>query len=173
MSRPVLALIIALFLPVSAFGLNNDGPPIAIKSPDIASTYPHADIKKHTLIWQKKTKTLVACVTFVDSRSTDNSTTDDTHLFQIPGITFDEAKGIFTATAANGEVIPVASIKKAVFLQSIEVTPNANVRIQCISGDATVILEAISPSDPSMHHSKYANTDPEATQKLDFHHLLK
>jgi hypothetical protein len=179
MSRHALVLVIALFLfgPASLFAWQNDGPPIAITSPDTGTTFSHADIKSHSLIWQKKSKSLVAVITFSDARDTDSQAPDDTHYFQLPGVTFDEAKGIFTAVAASGEIIPVARIKKSLFLKSIEVMPNANVRIMAPGGDITVILEAISPNDPAMHpksaKDSNSDSDPDATNKINLKDLLK
>jgi hypothetical protein len=48
-------------------------------------------------------------------------------------------------------VIPVARLQKELFLKTIEVLPNARVRILRQKGNVSVILEAISPNDPAMH----------------------
>ena len=85
-------------------------------------------------------------------------------------MTLDEAKGIFFATSAKGEVIPIARLKKTLFLKTIEVLPNAAVRIQHPRGDITVILEAISPNDPAMHAQP--GTNPNGTHQLDLNKLL-
>jgi hypothetical protein len=67
---------------------------------------------------------------------------------------------VFFATTAKGELIPVAHIKKVLFVKSIETTDNAAVRVlHPRGGNVTVILEAISPNDPAMHPPVPANGD--------------
>jgi hypothetical protein len=145
---PVLAAVLSLPRILHA---QNDGPPISITSPDAATTFAYGTIKTHSLIWDKNHKVLIARVTFAEEDSNYGQTTDDTHEFRLPGVTFDEAKGIFFATSAKGEVIPVARIKKALFIRTIETTPNAAIRVLHPRGNLQVILEAISPNDPAMH----------------------
>jgi hypothetical protein len=123
------------------------------------------------LIWNKSEKLLIARVTFTDAEQTENTPEDDTHEFRLPGVTFDEARGVFLATTATGEIIPVAHFKKTLFLKSIEMLPNARVRIIHPRGNVTVILEAISPDDPSLHPPG-ANADPDATHKVDINKIL-
>ena len=106
---PVLAAVLSLPRILHA---QNDGPPISITSPDAATTFAYGTIKTHSLIWDKNHKVLIARVTFAEEDSNYGQTTDDTHEFRLPGVTFDEAKGIFFATSAKGEVIPVARIKR-------------------------------------------------------------
>jgi hypothetical protein len=170
MLRTVLLLALFLFFP-RALPAEDDGPPISITSPDVATTFAYGTIKSHALIWYKNRKMLVARVTFIDADSTINTPEEDTHEFQLPGVTLDEAKGIFTATTAKGEVIPVARYKKVLFLQTIETTSNAVVRVQHPRGAVTVILEAISPDDPTLHPGP-SNTDPDATHKVDINKIL-
>ena len=101
---------------------------------------------------------LIARVTFTDGDLLDNnSPQDDTLEFRLPGIAFDEAKGVFSATSAKGEVIPIAKIKKQLFLKTIEVLPNAHVRVIRQRGNVSVVLEAISPNDPAMHPAPPTN----------------
>jgi len=174
MRRHVVFLILALlsFKPDLLHAQGDDGLPISITSPDTGTTFPHADIRNHSLIWYAKRKMLVASVTFTDARQNDGTSNDDTQYFDLPGVTFDEAKGIFTATSAKGEVIPVAHFKKILFLKTIEVLPNANIRIMCPGGYITVILEAISPNDPLMHKPP-PDTNPDSTQAVDLNKLFK
>ena len=89
-------------------------------------------------------------MTFVDENPSSSTQTDDTHDFRLPGITLDEAKGVFTATTAQGEVIAVARYKNVLFIKTIVTTPNAAVRVLHPRGNITVILEAIRPDDPAM-----------------------
>jgi hypothetical protein len=165
-----LALALTLFSPriVSA---EDDGPPISITSPDTATTFVYGMIKNHALVWNKSKKVLIAQVTFTDLNQSNGTPSDDTHEFRLPGVTFDEAKGVFFATTAKGEVIPVAHIKKVLFMKTIETTPNAVVRILHPRGNVTVILEAISPNDPALHPAP-ANPDLDATQKVDIKQIL-
>ena len=171
MSRCLLFLVLALtFWASPALMAQDDGPPIAITSPDAGSTFARATIKSRSLYWSKKDKVLLVRVTFTDEESGNGQVNEDMHEFRLPGVSFDEAKGIFTATTAKGEVIPVAHFKKVLFIKSIETTPNAVVRIiHPRGGNVTVILEAISPNDPAM---RAAPTDSDGTRKVDINQIL-
>jgi hypothetical protein len=65
----------------------------------------------------------------------------------------------------------VAHYKKTLFIKSIEVLPNARVRIVHPRGVITVILEAISPNDPAMHPPA-DDSDPDATHSVDLGQIL-
>ena len=174
MSRRLLFSTLALVLlwPLRTPGQNesqgDDGPSISITSPDSGTTYAYGSIKNHELFWDKSRKLFMARVTFVDENS-GSSSGDDTHEFRLPGISYDEAKGVFTATTAKGEVIPVAHYRKVLFLKSIETLPNAAVRVLHPRGNITVILEAISPDDPAMHPQP---GDPDGTHKVDTNQIM-
>jgi hypothetical protein len=172
MSRGLFFIVLALtlFSPriVSA---QDDGPPISITSPDTGTTFAFGTIKNHSLIWNKSKKVLIALVTFAEMDQDSGPSGDDTHEFRLPGVTFDEAKGVFFATTAKGEVIPVAHIKKTFFMKSIEVLPNANIRILHPRGVITVVLEAIGPNDPAMRPLP-DNSNPDATHKVDINQIL-
>lgn len=159
------AFLFALSGPLGA-QTQEDGPPISITSPDTGTTYAYGTIKTHTLYWDKNQKMLIARVTFIDENQSTSNQNDDTHEFRLPGISLDEAKGIFTATSAKGEVIPVAHYKKVLFVKTIETSPNAAVRVLHPHGNITVILEAISPNDPAMHPPS-DDSDPNGTHQLD------
>jgi hypothetical protein len=164
---PVLALILSASTALSA---EDDGPPIAITSPDAGATFALGTIKSRSMYWNKSGKVLVVRVTFTDAESSVGTPNEDMHEYRLPGVSFDEAKGVFTATTAKGEVIPVAHFKKVLFIKTIETTPNAVVRIiHPRGGNVTVILEAISPNDPAMHP---APTDPDGTHKVDINKIL-
>ena len=172
MSRGSLYLALALPLLASSFvRAQDDGPPISITSPDQGTTYAYGTLKTHALVWDKSRKMLKAIVTFVDENQDSNTQNDDTHEFRLPGVSFDEAKGVFTATTDKGEVIPIAHYKKTLFIKTIEVLPNARVRILHPRGLITVILEAISPDDPAMHPPP-DNSDPDSTRPVDIHSIL-
>ena len=176
MLRPVLffGLAFLLILPgrLPAF---DDGPPISITSPDKGTTYPRTQIKNHSLIWYANRKMLVACVTFSDAYLNTGQPNEDTHYFSLPGVNFDPVKGIFTATSAKGEVIPVARMKKTLFLKTIQILPNANIRIMYPGGDITVTLVALSPNDPALHphpSSSSENDNGDGTHEVDLKSLL-
>jgi len=173
MSRYLLFLALAatLFSLRAVAAPGDDGPPIAITSPDTATTFAYGTIKNHSLLWNKKEKVLVARVTFIDAESSNGPSNDDTHEFRLPGISFDEAKGVFFATSAQGERIPIARIKKVLFTKDIEITPNAAVRILHPRGNVTVVLEAISPNDPAMH-APPDNSDTDTTHQVDIGKIL-
>jgi hypothetical protein len=149
---------------------NDDSLPISITSPDTATTFAFGTIKNHALIWNNATHMLMAEVTFVDEQQGLVQSGDDTHRFRLPGITYDKAKGIFYATSATGEVIPVAHKKKTLFITSIEPLPNAAVRIFHHRGDVSVKLEAIRPSD--LAKQKQEAADPDGTHSIDLQSLL-
>ncbi len=171
MSRCLFFLVLTLILWASpALMAEDDGPPISITSPDAGATFALGTIKSRSLFWSKKDKVLVVRVTFTDAESSIGQANEDMHEYRLPGVSFDEAKGVFTATTAKGEVIPVAHFKKVLFIKSIETTPNAVVRIiHPRGGNVTVILEAISPNDPAM---RPAPTDLDGTHKVDIDKIL-
>jgi hypothetical protein len=167
-----LALLLLFSPPGFLPAYEDDGPPISITSPDTATTFAYGTVKTHALIWEKQTGILVASITFTDAEQNSGTPNDDTHEFRLPGVTFDAAKGVFFATTAKGEAIPVATFKKTLFFKTIETTPNARVRIIHPRGDVTVILEAISPNDPAMHPSP-SGDNPDATHKVDIDSILR
>jgi hypothetical protein len=171
MSRQVLfLLILSLTLPSHAL-LADDGPPISITSPDKAVTFAYGAIKQRSLFWDGKDKLLIARVIFTDAQSNEGAPQDDPHEFRLPGVGFDEAKGVFYAVSARGETIPIARLKKTLFFKTIEVLPNAVIRIQYPRGNVTVRLEAVSPNDPAMH-APPADTNPDDTHPLDINSIL-
>jgi hypothetical protein len=171
----LLAAALALLLPHLALAqdgvlVKDEGPPISITSPDTGSTYVYGSLKGRQLYWNKRDKMLIARVTFTDESPVDTSSTqDDTMEFRLPGVAFDETRGIFSATTAKGEVIPIAHIKKSLFIKSIEILPNAHVRIIHDHGRVNVILEAISPNDPAMHP---APSNPDGERSLDIQKIV-
>jgi hypothetical protein len=171
MSRPVLVLLLVSLLLSTRALLADDGPPISITSPDTGVTFAFGAVKQRSLFWDGTDKLLVARVVFTDAQSNEGAPQEDTHEFRLPGVSFDEAKGIFYAVSARGETIPVAHIKKALFFKSIEVLPNAVIRIQHPRGNVTVLLEAVSPNDPAMH-APPTNTNPDATHPMDINSIL-
>ncbi len=147
----------------------DDGPPIAITSPDAGTTFAYGAVKTHSLVWDKRQKMLVAYVTFTDAEQSNGQPSDDSHQFRLPGTSFDETKGIFYATTKKGELIPVAQIKKALFFKTIVTTANANIRVMHPRGVITVVLEAISPNDPAMHP---APTHPDGTHDVSLDKIV-
>jgi hypothetical protein len=167
----LLIMTAGLILPRIAPAQDDDGLPISITSPDKATTFAYGSIKSHALVWNKNEKMLVAMVTFTDADQNFGQSNEDMHEFRLPGVRFDEAKGVFLATTAKGEVIPIAHIKKTLFIKTIEVLPNARIRILHSRGNVTIILEAISPNDPAMHPSP-ANSDSDGTHQVDIDKIL-
>ncbi len=167
---PVLA-ILALLMPGSLVAMD-EGPPISITSPDQGTTFAYGEIKNHELIWNKNTQMLSARVTFTDAQFNVGQPNDDIHFFRLPGITFDPAKGIFYAMSAKGVAIPVAFMKKTLFFKTVQATANANVRIIRERGQVTVILEAISPDDPSLRPVP-ADTSTNDTHKVDINKIIQ
>ena len=170
MSRQVLfLLLVSLLLPARTL-LADDGPPISITSPDTAVTFAYGAVKQSTLIWDGKDKLLLARIVFTDAQSNEGTPQEDQEQFRLPGISFDETKGIFYAVTARGESIPVARVKKTLFFKSIEILPNAVIHIQHPRGNVTVRLEAISPED--LKHAKPVDTNPDDTHPMDINSIL-
>jgi hypothetical protein len=167
-----LALLLLFSLPGFLPAYEDDGPPIAITSPDTATTFAFGSVKSHALIWNKQARILIAIITFTDAEQNIGTPNDDTHQFRLPGVTYDEAKGLFFATTARGEAIPVAAFKTVLFFKTIETTPNALVRILHPRGNVTVILEAIRPNDPALRAAP-STTDPDGTHKVDINSILR
>jgi hypothetical protein len=169
MSRQVLfLLLVSLLLPSRALRAD-DGPPIAITSPDKAVTFAYGEIKQSSLFWDGKAQLLIARVVFTDAQSNVGEPQEDQEQFRLPGVSFDATKGIFYAVSARGENIPVAHLKKTLFFKTIEVLPNAVIRVQHPRGNVTVILEAISPNDPAMHAPP---ANPDDTHPMDINSIL-
>src|SRR5579871_210063 len=139
-----LLAFIAMALPLAA---DDQAPPVVINSPDTATTFTYGTIKHRQLVWSDAKKTLYAEVTFVDEQPNDLQAEDDTHRFSLPGVKFDQPHGIFYVTTAQGEVIPIAQRKKAFLVSTIDVLPNAIVRVFHHRGNVSVTLEAIRPAD--------------------------
>src|ERR1700722_10273332 len=172
MIRPVLLFLLGLlFLAPRFLRAADDGPPIAITSPDAATTFAYGSIKDRALLWDSKNKMLFARIVFTDAEFSDGHAQEDEHEFRFPGVRFDAAKGIFYAVSAEGETIPVARVKKALFFKTIEVLPNAVVRIEHPRGNVTAILEAISPNDPAMH-APPPNTSPDDSHNVNINSVL-
>ena len=173
MFRSYFLLALTLLLVGSkAFGAADDGPPISITSPDAGVTFAYGSIKNRSLIWNQRNQMLTAMVTFTDAQQASGQPNEETLYFRLPGISFDEAKGLFFATSAKGQVIPVARIKKMLFIKSVEATPNAVVRVQRMRSNVTVVLEAISPDDPAMHTDP-ASTDADGSHKVDIQKIIQ
>jgi hypothetical protein len=173
MRRPAVFIALALLLSSSLFLVadEDEKPAVTITSPDTATTFVIGSIKSHSLIWNKQRKELIAEVTFTDAEVNFGQPNDDTHEFRLPGVTFDEAKGIFYALSDKGESIPVARFKKVLFIKTIETTSNAVVRVLYPKGNVQVILEAISPNDPAMHAP--SSTDPDGSHKVDLNQIAQ
>ena len=158
-------LRLLLYLALGGFawaGEQEFSPLISIDSPDTATTYQLGSIKHHGLLWNDATQTMSAEVTFEDVDRTGPEPDEDTHRFRIPGITLNKAQGIFYAASPSGETVPVARRKKTFFLPSIEILPNAVVRIFHHRGEVSVRLEAIRPSDLARVRKEQAPTDTNA-----------
>jgi hypothetical protein len=153
MLRLAFVLLTLVLPPLSAQEEQEAGPLISITSPDAGTTFAFGSIKSRALVWNKREKMLSAQVTFVDTEDSQLQNEEDTHSFRLPGVTFDEARGLFLATSPKGERIPVARMKKELFFFTIQMLPNAVVRVQHPRGNLTVVLEAIRPDDPALRSS--------------------
>jgi len=162
-------VLLALALPL--FAQEKGGPLISITSPDTGTTFAYATMKTRALVWNKKDKVLSAQLTFTDAPQNNGQPNEDTHSFRLPGVTLDPARGVFFATSPKGEAVPVARLKKELFFSTIQVLPNATVRVLRNHGDITVILEAIRPDDPALHPSDSTNSDE--THAVDIRQIVQ
>jgi len=160
MPRLLLFLLALTMLPLLAD--DEGGPLISIVSPDSATTFAFGSISKRALLWSESSQTFFAEITFVDEQQYTLQPNDDTHRFRLPGITLDKAHGIFYATSLKGEVIPVARKKKELFFTTIEILPNAIVRVSHRHGEVSVSLEAIRPSDAAKLRKAQAAHDAQS-----------
>jgi hypothetical protein len=145
---------------------------ISIASPDSATTFAYGTIKNRALIWSDSTQTLSAEITFIDEQQSTNQPNDDTHRFRLPGVTLDKAHGVFYATSPKGEVIPIAHRKKVLFVTTIEVLPNAIVRVNHRHGEVTVELEAIRPADVAKLRKAQTAQDAQSNPDGDGGHTI-
>ncbi len=165
-------VLLALVLPsLLAQESEEAGPLISITSPDAGTTFAFGTIKSRALVWNKKEKMLSAQITFVDTEVDGQlQNSEDIHRFRLPGVTFDEARGLFLATSPQGELIPVARMKKELFFPTIQVLPNAVVRVEHRRGNLAVVLEAIRP-DPAVQSSPTGASG--GTHPVDIHQALQ
>lgn len=148
-------------------------PAISIESPDTATTFAFGLIKNRSLVWSESKKILLAQVTFQEPDGTSLTGNDDTHDFRLPGISFDKAKQIYFATTATGEVIPIARRKKSFPFSTIEILPNAIVRVHHPHGVVSVTLEAIRPSDLArVQKEQEGSGSPDGTHTINIQDLL-
>jgi hypothetical protein len=174
MIRFLWLLLAMAALPLRA---DDDAPPIIIKSPDSATTFAFGTIKHRALVWNDATQTLYAEVTFTDEQPDNLQAEDDSHRFRLPGVTLDKAKGVFYVTTPQGEAIPVARRKKSLFLSTIEVLPNAIVRVYHRHGDVSVTLEAIRPAEVANEKKRQDNatssgTNPDGSHTVNLQDLF-
>ena len=167
MRLPVLCLLLACAPALRA--QDAETPPIVITSPDDATTFAFGSVKEHSLIWDKKSAQLMARIVFVDEDRESSQSDEDLHFFRLPGVSFDATKGIFYATSAKGEIIPVAHLRHQLFVTAIQTLPNAVVRIQHPRGRISVILEALEPNDPALtaKHGSGSETNSEGHGSIE------
>jgi hypothetical protein len=166
---PLFVYSLIVLLAPALRAQHDDAPPVVIRSPDTAETFVFGSVKDRSLFWDKKNQMLVAHITFVDGPVDQGQAPEDSHDFKLPGIIFDQAKGVFIAHSSKGEAIPVAHIQKILFMHAVEALPNAVVRIQKDRGNVSVVMEAISPNDPAL---RQPSSDPSGTKTMTFEDLL-
>jgi hypothetical protein len=170
MFRLLWLLLALVALPLRA---GDEAPPIIINSPDSATTFAYGTIKDRSLVWNDATKTLYAQVTFTDEQQDNLQAEDDTHRFRLPGVTV--AHDVFYATTDKGEAIPIARRKKVLFLSTIEVLPNAIVRVYHRHGDVSVTLEAIRPADVAkikQQQDQSGSANPDGSHTFNLQDIL-
>ena len=123
---------------------------VTIASPTKGQTQAFSTILWKQLRWDPAARALIASVTFSNYEyvSQDEPREDDRFDFVFPGITLDEASGIFYARDPSGESIPVARRTHVLFFPVIQLLPGGQVSILKVSGKVTAELTASSTPIP-------------------------
>jgi hypothetical protein len=115
---------------------------LMIRSPNSAQTYSAHSIQWEQLRWLPRERAFVASITFsnLDYESRDEPRRDERFDFFLPGVSFDERKGIFYAFGKGGERIPVAAIAHELIGKEIKLLPGSTIQITTRSGKVAVAL---------------------------------
>lgn len=149
-------------------------PIVIIRSPDKGESYVYGRVSGRKLYWSDKEKKLYALIT-VDNSLYANSTEraeQETVRFWLPGVEYDEAKKLFFVRGRNGEVIPFAIKKKALFVETIEPVRNAVVRVVRTKGRVEVEANIFKPEDVATEESEQKSTQTNEWQKLDLNQAI-
>lgn len=120
----------------------------ALRSPETALTYADNTILWHQLRWLPGSQHLVATITFSNIHyvSDVEPRHDETFNFPLPGVRFDSETGTFSIRGAHGRSTQVAVLNRKLFVQSVELLPNAQVQVTHRSGRISVGLAVNSRS---------------------------
>jgi hypothetical protein len=116
--------------------------PAASCGPETGQTYADNTILWHQLRWLPGSQALVATITFSNIHyvSDNEPRHDETLNFPLSGVRFDSQNGAFFLRDSDGRSIAVAVLRRKLFVQSVELLPNAQVQVMHRSGRIVVGL---------------------------------
>ena len=136
--------IVLLLATMVISGLTARGATAKIESPHTAQTSASWTMSDHRLFWNNKDQTLYAEVTF-DNRLYSDSTNPfgrESFVFPLPGVKLDPNTKTLFAKTKTGQNVPVAEIRKTLFLDTIVPLPGARIFVIKKSGTVNLTLTA-------------------------------
>ena len=117
---------------------------VAIASPQHPQTFAYGETISHQLYVLCVNGELVARITFsnLPYAGDGEPRRDESFDFHFPGVRYDSRQGIFLAKNDHGELIPVARMRKGIFLNGIDLASGAKMYVLKESGRVTAILAA-------------------------------
>jgi hypothetical protein len=118
--------------------------PTVVRSPDSADTYADNAMQWHQLRWKSGSQALVATITFSNSNHVSDSEPahNETFDFRLPGVRFDAQTGAFYVRTGRHGTIQIATLRKTLFGNRIELLSNAQIQVNYRSGHVQVSLVA-------------------------------
>lgn len=116
--------------------------PVTIISPNQGQTRSESSILRRGLHWNANQQKLTAVITFGNSNYVydANPHQEDTLAFELPGIRLDSGKNVFYALSKDGQHVPIAELKRALFGKEIALLPGATIYAETDHGNVTVKL---------------------------------
>jgi hypothetical protein len=116
--------------------------PITIISPNQGQTRSDSTILRRGLHWNANQRKLTAVITFGNANYVyeANPRQEDTLAFELPGVQLDPEKNVFYAISKDGQHMPIAEWKRALFGKEIALLPGATIYAATDHGNVTVKL---------------------------------
>jgi hypothetical protein len=116
--------------------------PAAVRSPNTVQTYADNSVLWQQLRWLPGSQELVATLTFsnIDYVSDGEPRHDETFNFPLPGVDFDANRGTFYLRNSHGRTIPIAVVRNAFLLKSVELLPGTRLNVSNRGGKVSVEL---------------------------------
>jgi hypothetical protein len=118
--------------------------PKVLRSPKIAETYSDNSVLWQQLRWLPESHQLVATLTLsnVNYVSDIEPRHDETFDFPLPGVDFDAGTGTFYLRGPHGRSMPIAVVRHALLVKSIELLPGSRINVSNHGGQVAVELLA-------------------------------